>query len=107
MTPCRKLVRDRIPEIIAVAGDACKTRILDDVEYRAELLKKLTEEAAEVLRTNGDKDELIKELADVLEVLEYIILAHGVRRDDIERVHMERKASRGGFEKKIFLEYTE
>lgn len=42
-----KLVRDKIPDIIKADGKAFKTRILDDKEHLAELIKKLTEEIKE------------------------------------------------------------
>ena len=59
-----KLVRDKIPEIIL--NDNCKpnTRILDEIEYKKELDKKLLEEVNEYL-----KDDNIEEFEDVLEVM--------------------------------------
>lgn len=45
--PCRKLVRDRIPEIIQAGGRHPVTRVLDEAGYRQALLAKLAEEAAE------------------------------------------------------------
>jgi predicted house-cleaning noncanonical NTP pyrophosphatase (MazG superfamily) len=46
--PCRKLVRDRIPEIIQSEGRRPVTRMLDEAGYREALLAKLIEEAQEV-----------------------------------------------------------
>ena len=46
-----KLVRDKIPEIIAASGVTPKTRILDAGEYRKELDRKLLEEAGDLLET--------------------------------------------------------
>ena len=43
-----KLVRDRIPEIIAAEGKTPTVRILNDQEYEAALLDKLCEEVAEL-----------------------------------------------------------
>jgi len=43
-----KLIRDRIPEIIADNGASCKTRTLNKVEFQAELKKKVVEEATEL-----------------------------------------------------------
>jgi predicted house-cleaning noncanonical NTP pyrophosphatase (MazG superfamily) len=43
----RKLVRDRIPEIIQSEGQHPVTRELDDRSYRQALLAKLVEEAWE------------------------------------------------------------
>lgn len=39
-----KLVRDKIPEIIAADGKQAKTRILNKQDYLDELIKKLAEE---------------------------------------------------------------
>ncbi|MBT7706701.1 nucleoside triphosphate pyrophosphohydrolase [archaeon] len=59
-----KLVRDKIPEIIAGNGDTAATHIATDEEYRGKLREKLQEEVNEFLEEldNG-------ELADILEVV--------------------------------------
>ena len=66
-----KLVRDRIPEIIAEDGREPATRILDEDEYIAELERKLREECEEVIAAgDGDTAEhRLEELGDVLEVM--------------------------------------
>ena len=102
-----KLIRDKIPEIIEKDGVGSKTRILDDLEYKRELLKKITEEAQEVLETQGDSKELIKEIGDVLEIIDYLIKTFNLDREEINKIKEYRKESRGGFDKRIFLEYTE
>ena len=50
-----KLIRDRIPEIIAANGQSAEIRILSDAEYTAALEKKLTEEVAEYLESKYDR----------------------------------------------------
>lgn len=107
MKTYNKLVRDRIPEIIKAEGASLKTRILDDVEFRIELMKKLVEEAHEVVGASADKKELIKEIGDVFEVIDAIITAFELDKADIQKVKEERQKSRGAFEEKIFLEYTD
>jgi len=102
-----KLVRDKIPEIISADGEKPKIRILADDEYQKELLKKIIEEAKEVEAAGGDKNELIKELGDVQEVVEALIKSFSLDKSEIEKLQAKRKATRGGFDKKIFLEYTE
>ena len=79
MPAYNKLVRNRIPEIIKNDGKTPKTRILNGEEYRFELLKKIVEEAQEVAAA-PDKNELAKELGDVLEVVDAIIEANGLGR---------------------------
>ncbi len=102
-----KLIRDRIPEIIEKDGCSYKTRILKQKEYKQELLKKIVEESQEVLETNGNKKELIKEIGDVQEIINYIIKTFNLDKKEIEKIRKKRKKSRGSFDKKIFLEYTE
>lgn len=63
-----KLVRDRIPEIIENDHKTCVTRILNDDEYLKCLKNKLLEECHEVM--NAEDENIKKEIADVLEVLE-------------------------------------
>ena len=107
MKTYNKLIRDRIPEIMESQGIKFKASILNDDNYRTELLNKLVEEAKEVLAANTDRSELIKELGDVLEVIDYLIIAFGLDSEEIRTVKAERKESRGGFAEKLFLEYTE
>jgi len=107
MKTYNKLIRDRIPEIMESQGIKFKTSILNDDNYRIELLNKLVEESREVLAAKIDRSELIKELGDVLEVIDYLIIAFGLDSEEIKTVKAERKESRGGFAEKLFLEYTE
>jgi len=107
MKTYNKLIRDRIPEIMESQGIKFKTSILNDDNYRIELLNKLVEESREVLAAKIDRSELIKELGDVLEVVDYLIIAFGLDSEEIRTVKAERKESRGGFAEKVFLEYTE
>jgi len=101
-----KLIRDRIPEIIHEAGGACETTILDeDKEYRAALLAKLVEESLEAAKAQGQ--ELIAELADVEEVLDAIISAHGFSTAAVKREQQRRRLERGGFERRLKLVWSE
>lgn len=102
----QKLVRDRIPEIVARDGQRAKTRKLGVPEFKKELLKKLLEESKEAHDAKGKK-ELVKELGDVLEVIFALYSAYGLEPKEVERIRKTRKRERGGFEKKIFLEYID
>ncbi len=100
-----KLVRDRIPEIIAAEGKGTETRVLDDAEYRAALAVKILEEAGELSEAgrSGNSAEIAKEAADVLETLEALCAAHGISTEDVRRVKEKRRRDRGAFEGRIFL----
>lgn len=93
-----KLVRDRIPEIIAASGERCKTEILSDEAYLKMLDAKLDEELAEYHR-----DQNIEELADLLEVIRAAAIARGYTLEELEAVRADKAEKRGGFEKKIIL----
>ena len=66
----QKLIRDKIPEVIKASGDEGKIRILGEKEYEKELKKKLVEESKEV--SEAPKEEILNELADVLELVKSI-----------------------------------
>ncbi len=106
MKTYNKLVRDHIPDIIRANGERPVTRKLSVAEYKKELLKKLEEEAKEVLEAKG-KQEMVKELSDVQEVLTAMHEAFGITRGDVTNMARKRRKERGGFTKKIFLERTE
>ena len=100
-----KLVRDNIPNIIENNGEKAITRILSDKEYRVELYKKLLEESQEVINSQ-DTEDILEELADVLEVLKSIAELENRNLDDIIEIENQKRLKRGGFSKKIFLEKT-
>ena len=97
-----KLVRDRIPEIIENAGKTCVTRTLDDAAYLAALDAKLSEELAEY-----HADGSMEELADLLEVMMAAAAARGHDFAEVEAIRRRKARERGGFEKRIWLEYVE
>ena len=101
----RKLVRDRIPEIIEGNGEVAVTRILDEEEYRKELYRKLLEEGQEVV-SSQTSSETLEELADVYEVLRAIASLEGKNMKDVEDIANQKKKKRGAFQKRIFLEKT-
>ena len=93
-----KLVRDRIPEIIEASGKVCITEVLDQDGYIQTLDAKLNEELTEYQQSKS-----LEELADLLEVMGAVVKARGYTWDDLTRVQREKRALRGGFEKRIFL----
>ncbi|HLG91215.1 MAG TPA: nucleoside triphosphate pyrophosphohydrolase [Candidatus Saccharimonadales bacterium] len=97
-----KLVRDRIPEIIAADGKKANTRILNDKEYRKELIKKLQEEAKE-LQANPS----VEELADIKELVIAIRESMKIHAGTLEDTRRKKAAERGRFKNKIFLESAE
>ena len=114
----RKLVRDRIPEIIAANGEKTITRVLDDTEFLTALENKLLEEVQEMRaskarlpdlpdRQAGGQAERKVEIADIYEVLDALIRAYGFSKEEIMALKEKKRTERGGFEKRLFLEGTE
>ena len=101
----RKLIRDRIPEIIDSKGDSYKTRKLNTQEYRKLLRKKLVEEAKEL--ASARKDELTNELADVLQLVKSITELEGISFKSIEEKRRKKKKRAGAFKKRIFLIWSD
>lgn len=101
-----KLVRDNILGIISQENKIAKSRILSDEEYKLEALKKIVEEANEVLAAGNNKD-LMKEIGDLQGIIEAVIKAFNLDEKEILEIKNQRKQERGGFDKKIFLESVE
>jgi predicted house-cleaning noncanonical NTP pyrophosphatase (MazG superfamily) len=104
LMPLPKLVRDKIPELIIQNDKKIPvTRIFDDQEYVKELLKKLQEEANEVVESEPGEQRK-EELADILEIMKAIAIVENTNLEDIEKIRAKKADERGGFEKKILLE---
>lgn len=93
-----KLVRDKIPEIIAQQGESVNTRILNGKEYTVALEQKLDEETAEF-----HKEKNLEELADILEVVYALADDLGYTKEDLLQVYNQKHEKRGGFQSRIFL----
>ena len=68
-------------------------------------LKSVLEEANEVVKSSV-AEETLEELADVYEVLKAIAELENKNIDDVVEIAKQKRAKRGGFEKRIFLEKT-
>lgn len=93
-----KLVRDRIPEIIAAQGEKAVIRVMEDKEYMISLEEKLDEEVTEY-----HESKEIEELADILEVIYTLCETQGHSVDELRMVYEKKHIERGGFSKRIFL----
>lgn len=94
-----KLVRDRVPEILERQGMKALTRKLDDKEYMHALHEKLKEEMREYMACRN-----MEELADVVEVINSILLAKGLNMEELDRFRQMKAQSNGTFHERIFLE---
>lgn len=101
-----KLVRDGIPGVIEAKGERPVYRTLAAAEFPDALRDKLREEIGELLAARNP-EEVTGELADVLEVLMAIANDQGLRWEEIEIARQKKRADRGGFEQRVFLEKVE
>ncbi len=101
-----KIARDKSLETWKVDGIVGRYRYLTGHELRQALQRKLVEEAQEVHDTN-DHQEVIDELADVLEVIDGLCKAYGISKDDVLKAKAEKLQRRGGFETGFYLETFE
>lgn len=96
-----KLVRDRIPELIAAEGRQPVVVVLPSAERAQALIAKLGEEAAEVAA--ADAPDVPEELADVLEVVRALAREAGLSLDDVVALADRKREVRGAFEQGLFL----
>ncbi len=100
---CNKLGRDKGLEGFKKEGITPRYKILGGKELCNALLLKLIEEAAEV-RTATDQQEIIAELADVLEVVDGLCKAYSISLSEIKQIKEEKYKPRGGFEQGLYIE---
>ena len=102
--PIPKLIRDRIPTIIAASGRQCRTSVLNEAEFRTALLAKLVEEAREV--QTAPAGELLTELADVLEVFDTLLTTYQLTLPQVRERQQQRRRTRGGFDGRLQLDWV-
>lgn len=100
-----KLIRDKIPEIIQKDGKKYEVVVLQDSEFDEALRNKLIEESQEVIK--ADDETLLAELADLQEIILALMSFHGIEQEEFETVRLQRLQTRGGFEKKLKLLWTD
>ncbi|MEO0986210.1 MAG: nucleoside triphosphate pyrophosphohydrolase, partial [Cyanobacteria bacterium J06639_14] len=76
-----KLIRDRIPTILEKQQIPFAVETMTTDEYRQALQQKLVEEAQEA--AEAEADDLTMELADLLEVIDATLIAHGLKREQV------------------------
>ncbi|MCP5374771.1 MAG: nucleoside triphosphate pyrophosphohydrolase [Rickettsiaceae bacterium] len=101
-----KLIRSNLPERMKKEGVYLSGRSLTDEEFAKELKNKLVEEAGEVQDTQS-REDLIKELADVMEVIETLTSLRGITKEEIEKERLLKCQINGHFLAANFVDYIE
>lgn len=96
-----KLIRDRIPEIAAANGDSIAVRTAGVGEMEWWLRRKLLEESSEAFQARGE--DLLGELADVMEVVHALGAHYGHAPSSIEAARSAKFDERGGFSARLIL----
>jgi predicted house-cleaning noncanonical NTP pyrophosphatase (MazG superfamily) len=98
----QKLVRDRIPDIIANDGKTFATRKADEEEIVSYAFKKLHEEIQEFT-----EDPSAAEAADVMEIFHFLCSRLELRDSEIMAQATSKRILRGGFEEGTILEWVD
>src|SRR5688572_25543459 len=101
-----KLVRDKIVAIMESHGSKLYSFSLNDQDFNKQLKIKLQEEAAEVLHAQTPQ-ELIEELADVLEIIHALAKLHNISDQDLSKAQEQKRNEKGGYNDRIFLTFAE
>ena len=102
----KKLIRDKTTDLMRSHGMSFVERPMDTPEYLERLKDKLREETLEVIHAKTI-EETLEELADLSEVMHALSKTLGLSMDQIEEKRLAKKESRGGFEKRFFVDYVD
>lgn len=101
-----KLWRNKAIEMCQEKGSIIHWKYLNDQEYDEQLRLKLIEESHEV-KDAITNSELKSELADLLEVIDSLCSLHNITMSDIKIEQERKKAERGGFDERKFVQKVE
>lgn len=101
-----KLVRDKSVQRMENEGALVMWRELEQPQKIPYLLKKLHEEQQEVHTAFAmeDKETMTNELSDLLDVIQALASAAGISMDDVQVKSDEKKRTRGGFDRGIYVD---
>ena len=97
-----KLIRDKIPEKICALGSECETHELSQIEFEKELIRKVSEEASGLLNAK-DHQEFLKELADVMDVLDEVMKVKNVSRAQLSEQQERNFEKKADLKRSFFL----
>lgn len=95
----KKLVRDKIPDIIS---DDAQFEVLTNEDYRLSLRDKITEEAQEV-KSAGTRANLVEELGDLEEVIRAILEDASITYEEMDSLRQAKINQKGKFSQKFVM----
>lgn len=105
----QKLVRDKVVPNCLDDPDVVHTeyRELDSQEFRRELVCKVHEETNEIPLDDNQRDESLKELADLQEVIDTLRQDFGFSIEQVQEEMARKKQKKGGFDNRHYIEYND
>jgi len=100
------LVRDRMVEKMKSEGILVDYKKLNEKDYENALREKVIEEAQEVA-AEKNREKLIYELADLLEVAQTLADTLGITASEILDARKKKQKKSGGFTKKHFTNFVQ
>jgi predicted house-cleaning noncanonical NTP pyrophosphatase (MazG superfamily) len=101
-----KLVRSKLPARMTDEGMVINGCALADEEYVMQLKRKLMEEAEEV-SLSTTRENLVVELADVMEVMHALTKAASIDLSEVEAARLEKRDANGDFHADHYINYVE
>ncbi|HJF86008.1 MAG TPA: nucleoside triphosphate pyrophosphohydrolase [Companilactobacillus farciminis] len=95
----KKLVRDKIPSILA---DDAKFEVLSNEDYRLSLRHKIVEEAKEVQNAQS-RANLVEELGDLEEVIRAILTDASINYEEMDSLRQAKINQKGNFSQKFVM----
>jgi predicted house-cleaning noncanonical NTP pyrophosphatase (MazG superfamily) len=99
-----KLVRDKIPEVVAATGETAVYGKMPELSRKRILIAKAVEELWELFHASGPDE--VQEAADLYEVFGALLKTLGVSWDDVQKEAERKRSKRGGFEQGFVLVQT-
>jgi predicted house-cleaning noncanonical NTP pyrophosphatase (MazG superfamily) len=96
-----KLVRDYVPDELRRLGRTIVVTTVSGDEYVSRLKEKLIEETDEAI--HAGPTTIVDELADVIEVVNALVLAHNVSIEKLLEAVLAKQRRLGGFNAGVFL----
>jgi predicted house-cleaning noncanonical NTP pyrophosphatase (MazG superfamily) len=101
-TSYKKLVRDKIPQLIEESGRSQTSRIMSEKEYHDALIDKIVEEMEEFRQTDNEE-----EIADVYEALDCLVKLKDYEPMRIDYLRMKKREQQGSYNDRILLDEVE
>jgi superfamily II DNA or RNA helicase/HKD family nuclease/predicted house-cleaning noncanonical NTP pyrophosphatase (MazG superfamily) len=104
----RKLVRDRVPEILRESGQNPFIRNIKGEEFRKAIGQKIIDDAYELFSewTRGDAVGILRQSTEILEIILEVLKEHGFDLHDLLASQEALATAEGSFSRRVLLEST-